>query len=141
MSSENGGTPLLHGFCSHPFTQKGLTTNTHFQGPPVFGSTLNPEAYYNRALALQLSEKWEESLKVCKKGLERQADNKALLPLGEKNMIWACPKNRKGFFLDCLKLRPFQESAIFFGNAPCRNIFVCVFKGWGAQIHAPPPSG
>ncbi|CAJ1456371.1 unnamed protein product [Effrenium voratum] len=41
----------------------------------------NVKAYYNRALALQLSEKWEESLKVCKKGLERQADNKALLQL------------------------------------------------------------
>eukprot|EP00913_Durusdinium_trenchii_P020413 g19177.t1 len=41
----------------------------------------NVKAYYNRAMALQLGSKLEEGLKVCKKGLEVQSDNKALQQL------------------------------------------------------------
>lgn len=41
----------------------------------------NVKAYYNRAIALQLGSKAEEALEICKKGLQVQADNKALQQL------------------------------------------------------------
>ncbi|CAE7682364.1 SGTA [Symbiodinium pilosum] len=41
----------------------------------------NVKAYYNRALALQLLEKQDEALGICKKGLHKQPDNKALQQL------------------------------------------------------------
>ncbi|CAE7462768.1 unc45b [Symbiodinium natans] len=41
----------------------------------------NVKAYYNRALALQLLDKQDEALSICKKGLQTQSDNKALQQL------------------------------------------------------------
>ncbi|CAE7822377.1 Sgta [Symbiodinium sp. CCMP2592] len=41
----------------------------------------NVKAYYNRALALQLLDKHDEALSICKKGLNTQSDNKALQQL------------------------------------------------------------
>eukprot|EP00490_Sorites_sp_Unknown_P022538 CAMPEP_0114650052 /NCGR_PEP_ID=MMETSP0191-20121206/7432_1 /TAXON_ID=126664 /ORGANISM="Sorites sp." /LENGTH=367 /DNA_ID=CAMNT_0001863829 /DNA_START=174 /DNA_END=1277 /DNA_ORIENTATION=+ len=56
----------------------------------------NVKAYYNRAVALQLGSKMEEALEICKKGLQVQADNKALQQLkGELQRtlaeVQACP--------------------------------------------------
>eukprot|EP00440_Ansanella_granifera_P025512 gb/GFBE01027704.1/.p1 GENE.gb/GFBE01027704.1/~~gb/GFBE01027704.1/.p1 ORF type:complete len:424 (+),score=130.29 gb/GFBE01027704.1/:1-1272(+) len=41
----------------------------------------NIKAYYSRALALQQLQKYDEAVKICKRGLKKQADNKALLQL------------------------------------------------------------
>ncbi|CAE7183903.1 Sgta [Symbiodinium microadriaticum] len=41
----------------------------------------NVKAYYNRALALQLLDKHDEALSICKKGLNTQSGNKALQQL------------------------------------------------------------